>query len=274
MDERKCIVHYEIKDAKYSNLKDISSVNKERIYSAKCLRESLGGQNLHTHQCQLIPEEIDPVQHGVHLIPCYKKFTLILSKEKNLSSENVNNESVTSPRPKRAKTSHASSSSNVYPKECNFCGKYKIMRKKKNYFPITVCTEKAVQTIKDAAESKEDQSLYFEIKDADLIAREFKYYESCYKDYTRKQKHSLKSVRNERSFGDFDQVKKCIEEKILSQNQAISMRILHDLFGANTEDTRYRSKLKARIQAAYPDKLFFLTVDANTAEELKNTVEE
>ena len=46
----------------------------------------------------------------------------------------------------------------------------------------------------------------------------------------------------------------------------ISMRILHDLFGANTEDTRYRSKLKARIQAAYPDKLFFLTVDANTAE--------
>ncbi len=57
---------HEIKDAKYSNLKDISSVDKERIYSAKCLRESFGGQNLHAHQCQLTPDEIDPVQHGIH----------------------------------------------------------------------------------------------------------------------------------------------------------------------------------------------------------------
>jgi hypothetical protein len=38
-----------------------------------------------------------------------------------------------------------------------------------------------------AAESKGDQSLYFEIKDADLIAREFKYHENCYKEYTRKE---------------------------------------------------------------------------------------
>ncbi len=53
--------------------------------------------------------------------------------------------------------------------ETIFCRKYKILRKKKNYFSITVCTEKAVQTIKDAAESKENQSFYFQIKDADLI---------------------------------------------------------------------------------------------------------
>ena len=105
------------------------------------------------------------------------------------------------------------------------------MKKNKIHFPKTVCTDKDVQTIKDAAESKEDQSLYFEIKDADLIAREFKYHENCYKEYTRKEKSSFKQAGNERSrsLGDFDQVKKCIEEKIISQNQAISMRILHDL---------------------------------------------
>ena len=271
MDQRKCIVHYDIKDTKYSNIKEISSVNKEKIYSAKSIRESLGGKNHHADQCQLIPEEIDPVQHGIHLVPCYKKFTLILSKEKDRSSENSNNESLlTEPRPKRAKTSHVS---NVYPKECNFCKKYRIMKKNKIHFPKTVCTDKAVQTIKDAAESKEDQSLYFEIKDADLIAREFKYHEKCYKEYTRKEKSSFKQAGNERSrsLGDFDQVKKCIEEKILSQNQAISMRILHDLYGVHSEDTRYRSKLKARIQEAYPDKISFLTVDANTAEVVINT---
>ena len=106
-------------------------------------------------------------------------FTLILSKETDRYSVNSNNESfLTEPRPKRVKTSHVS---NVYPKECNFCKKYRIMKKNKIHFPKTVCTDKAVQTIKNAAECKEDQSLYFEIKDVDLIATEFKYREHCYK---------------------------------------------------------------------------------------------
>ena len=267
MDERNCIVHYEIRDAKYSDLKEISSINKEKIYAAKCLRETLGSPNQHADQCRLVPQEIDPVRHGIHLVPCYKKFTLILSKERSLSSDTFDGEnSSSSSRPKRAKTADGGSSSNVYPKECNFCSKYRIMKKNKIHFPITVCTEKAVQTIKEAAGSKEDQSLFFKIKDADLIAREFKYHESCYKEYTRKTKSSVKPAENERSLGDFDRVTECVEEKILSPNQAISMHILHDLFGAHTKDTRYRSKLKAKIQATYPGKLHFLTVDANTPE--------
>ena len=61
------------------------------------------------------------------------------------------------------------------------------MKKNIIHSPKTVCTDKAVQTIKDAAESKEDQSLYFEIKDADLITREFQYHEHCYKEYTREK---------------------------------------------------------------------------------------
>ena len=112
------------------------------------------------------------------------------------------------------------------------------MKNNKIHTPKTICTENAAQTVKDAAESKEDQTLYFEIKDADLIANEFKYHESCYKEYTRKEKSSVKNVENERSLGDFDRVKQCIEEKILAQNQAISIRVLHDLFGVHTEDTR------------------------------------
>ena len=81
---------------------------------------------------------------------------------------------------------------------------------------------------------------------------------------TRKEKSSVKNVESERSLGDIDRVKQCIEEKILAQNQTISIRVLHDLFGFRTEDTRYRGKLKARIQAPYPDKLSFLAIDANT----------
>ena len=53
----------------------------------------------------------------------------------------------------------------------------------KIYLPITVCTEQAVNTIIQAAEANEDQTLFFGIKDLDLIAKEFKYRECCYKDF-------------------------------------------------------------------------------------------
>ena len=49
------------------------------------------------------------------------------------------------------------------------------------------------------------------------------------------------------------------------------MRILHDLCGVHSKDTRYCNKLKGRIQEAYQDKLSFLAVDANTAENVINT---
>ena len=57
------------------------------------------------------------------------------------------------------------------------------MKKNKICLPKTVWMDKAVQTIKDTAESKEDQSLYFVIKNAGLIAREFGCHEHCYKEY-------------------------------------------------------------------------------------------
>ena len=73
-----CIIHYDIKDAKYSKLKKISDINKDRISNAKILREREGGLRYHKQQCKSIPEEIDDSKHGIHLEPCYKKFTFIL----------------------------------------------------------------------------------------------------------------------------------------------------------------------------------------------------
>ena len=78
-----CIIHYKVKDTKYSKIKPISNVNQERIFEAKLLREKKGGSNHHEEQCCLIPEEIDHSRDGIHLEPCYKKFTLILSTVSN-----------------------------------------------------------------------------------------------------------------------------------------------------------------------------------------------
>ena len=69
------------------------------------------------------------------------------------------------------------------------------MRNSKYLFPITISTQQTVKTTKDAAKAKEDQKLFFEIKDLDLIAKEFKYHDACYREYTRKSDQVQK--RNE-----------------------------------------------------------------------------
>ena len=137
----------------------------------------------------------------------------------------------------------------------------------KNLLANNCLYRKAVNTIKQAAEANEDQTLFFEIKDLDLIAKEFKDHE-CHKDFTRKEKHLTPSLHGK---GNFEKVKACIEEKVLTENQAVSMRILHDLYGLSTEDTRYHSKLKARIQSEFTDKLHFVFINETTPEVVIST---
>ncbi len=92
----------------------------------------------------------------------------------------------------------------------------------------------AVTSIKEAAEAN-DEKLFYEINHLDLIAKEFKYHDFCYREFTRK-----KPVQSQTSIetlqGNFDAVIRCIEERILSQNQAISITVLHDLYGVHVQD--------------------------------------
>ena len=57
----------------YSNMKEINENNEQIVREAKQVRAQLGGENLHQKQCKGI--------HGIHMTPCYKKFTLILSSQ-------------------------------------------------------------------------------------------------------------------------------------------------------------------------------------------------
>eukprot|EP00794_Sanderia_malayensis_P002318 gene2318-2668_t len=200
------------------------------------IREQLGGANNHKEQCNSVPVEINPEKHGLHLEPCYKRLILILSSEKGRSVLESRSDSRQScdVRPKRSKSSEESHSRGIYPKECNFCHKYRNKRKQQHFYPITIATEQAANTLKQAAEENEDQHLFFEIKDIDLIAKEFRYHESCYKNFTRKGKKSVKSTKGEEDArmyspdGNFDAVVECIENKILIENQAVSMKVLHE----------------------------------------------
>ena len=57
--------------------------------------------------------------------------------------------------------------------------KYKLKVKGKYEFPITISTLNTTETIKAAAMPK-NQEMHYEIKDLDLISREFKHHSSCY----------------------------------------------------------------------------------------------
>ena len=95
------------------------------------------------------------------------KFVLILSEQKASSNEETQPRSTS--RLKR-QSSDQCSSRNIYPKECQFC-KYK----GKEHIPSTITTSSAEAKIEEAAAAKAE-SLYYEIKDLDLIAKEFKYH--------------------------------------------------------------------------------------------------
>ncbi|CAB4017036.1 Hypothetical predicted protein [Paramuricea clavata] len=126
----------------------------------------------------------------------------------------------------------------------------------------------AAAQIKESAEAK-DTKLFYKIRYIDLIAKEFKYHDFCYREFTRKVANTnTKQFEDNDAKGNFDKVTDYIQRKVLSQNQVISMTVLHDLYGLHTQDTRYRSKLKNRIVTKFPDQLLFLTIDAKTLQDV------
>ena len=186
---------------------------------------------------------------------------MIPSQEKRKHSDSSSDSQPNVTRLKRGESS-SDCSRNLYPKECNFCKKYRVRKNRKLHFPITIATNMAAAQIKESAEAK-DTNLFYEIRDIDLIAKEFKYHDFCYREFTRKVANAnTKQFEDNDAKGNFDKVTDYIQRIVLSQNQAISMTVLHDLYGLHTQDTRYRSKLKNRILTKFPDQLLFLTIDA------------
>ena len=120
-------------------------------------------------------------------------------------------------------------------------------------------------SIKQNAESMEDKTIYFEIKYVDLIAKELRYHRHCYKEFTRKKSEKLLNV-NETQKGDYQKVKDIIEKLVLNQNQnqAVSMANIHNAYALHPNDTRYRSKLKERIENDYTKQLLFVKVKNNS----------
>ena len=83
MASLECVAHCSSKDFEYGELIPLSDHAHSRLLEARAIRLEKGGQNEHQEQCSSIPNEVDDVLHGIHMEPCYKKFTIIISKARN-----------------------------------------------------------------------------------------------------------------------------------------------------------------------------------------------
>ena len=213
-----CIIHYDNKSS-YSKIKEVNDVNEQRIRQAKSVYLQSGNNSRHLEQCGLIPDVIDDNLHGIHIDPCYKIFTRILSDIK----EDEEDEQPTLKINTRLSTG---SSTNIetawlFPDECHICKKVRVQHKGKKVTPVTIQTTEAVNSITAAALAK-NYEMYLEIKDVCLFAKEFKTHAHCYKEFTR---GFTKSER----------------EASVSEN--LVSPILYKLFSNNSDKKNYRNYL-------------------------------
>ena len=126
----KCVAHYESGSYEYSDLIALSSNAHERLLEAKHIRYDQGGKNAHTEQAAGIPKHVDPEIHGIHMEPCYKNFTLIISQVKRKKSDDGNQS--TSKQLRGPSISKAST--HLFPDYCYFCKKKIKLRGRVQFF--------------------------------------------------------------------------------------------------------------------------------------------
>ena len=210
---------------------------------------------------------IDPSVHGIHLEPCYKKFTKIISVARKRNADEAE-----STRIKRKKLEECLNTVGLFPKTCVFCNQQRKSVNKTVYTLHKITTNDAVELVKKAAEIKNDEQLLLRIRGIVLIAKEMQMHRICYIDFTRiitlKSKPS-EADETEFKCGGFESVKSFISGSILTLNQAVSITVLRQIYGTgfgNENEKVCRNKLKKRIIDEYGKSVMFLKVDGKTPE--------
>ena len=205
-------------------------------------------------------------QHRLIIIFIYR-FTSILGSKK--FSENTDPERQSSRLSAPTGSSHLALAW-IYPKECNICLKHRVQCKNKRTEPYTIVNFDAANSIKAAAKVK-NENLYVEIKDLDLIAKEFKVHKHCYQQFTHgytkgvcNKDQPLTSKDPKYDSGKFEAVKVFVCNPVLKLGKAASMKQLHDIYQLGAGDSRYRSKLKARLQNHFMDQILILSSTTGT----------
>ena len=143
----------------------------------------------------------------------------------------------------------------MFPDVCNFCQKNQVQYRGKKIFPITIATKQAEETLKKRALDR-DQTLYFKIKEEDLIAKEFKYHRHCYQSFTRPSYQARAEVYEKK---DFEVVRSIIDKEVIGNGKLIPLNNLYEAYGLEGSDRKAKYYLRQQIQSKFENKLVLLT---------------
>ena len=161
----------------------------------------------------------------------------------------------------------SSTNSQLFPKHCFACKKDRKQHNKKDEYPHLIKTKIGDVSVKLAAKEKMP-SFYYENKDEDLIARELKCHRSCYNKF-RLSSVGFDDISDNADFreyqweSNYNSVTDYVTEHILNEKRAVSIAVLHTIYGLKPNDTSYHSKLKSRLKKDFPT-LSFLNIGRNS----------
>ena len=120
------------------------------------------------------------------------------------------------------------------PNECIICLQKKTAKSGSGYENIVTCTTTAsAKQLQKFGNECENPQIYAQfapcVTTSDLIAKEFRYHRSCYKDLTRPNKDVVNKPDNEKRKECFNNLKTYID-KILSHGKLIRLTDLSTIF--------------------------------------------
>ena len=161
----------------------------QKIKAAAEVRQSQDSENRLDNICSNIPSAFVPAQYGYHR-SCYQRFTNVsrIMKRKKEAPNTSSEFGESSVKRRRVSQHSASTPSRLLPADkCLFCDKGRIRKSGKEEHLVKCVTKTAEESIKRAAETKQDEFILLKIKDIDLVAKEAHYHASCRKSYTRSE---------------------------------------------------------------------------------------
>ena len=161
----------------------------QKIKAAAEVRQSQDSENRLDNICSNIPSAFLPAQYGYHRSR-YQRFTNVsrIMKRKKEAPNTSSEFGESSVKRRRVSQHSASTPSRLLPADkCLFCDKGRIRKSGKEEHLVKCVTKTAEESMKRAAETKQDEFILLKIKDIDLVAKEAHYHASCRKSYTRSE---------------------------------------------------------------------------------------
>ena len=263
-------MHYTHVNRTYSVLKSLLQNQHQRLLEAKNVREQETlPENKHTTQCETIPvPDCVAKFHGVHLEPCYKKFISILAPSRK---RNAGNDPEVNRRSKGRRQECSTLPRDLFPQVYFYCQRNRKTVKRTVHKAYKIAMDKVESNVRAAAEKKNDIERLGQFRGAGLIAKELMTHKQSYLEYTRSLEDSEaeNSDQNVDDKGDFEGVKAFINQAVLGCNKAVSISVVHEIYGTGfgqQYERSYRAKLKSKLISEYGTKLEFLTIDGKSPE--------